>query len=112
MPTFQEIGRQYADRVTRAMARDGFTKTASASVHTVRGSAVANELKAIAGELDTYWQVDSRLLTDEQKKLIAKEAGLALGLEHPDEFNLAVRCASNDAYMELVDHISNIIKKK
>jgi hypothetical protein len=43
---------------------------------------------------------------------IAKLAGVELGLERPDEFNLAIRCASNDAYMELVNYISNITKTK
>jgi hypothetical protein len=112
MPTFAEIGREYAERVVKSIRKDGFTKTASLSTARLYGTNVVAVLREISGELDSKWTIDDKPLTEQQKQQIAVEAGRQLGLDQPEEFHWAVKAASNDAYMELVEHISNIIKKK
>jgi hypothetical protein len=112
MATFRDIGGQYAGKIRAAIAKDGLTKTASLSASSLRGTHVVSALREIAASLDKDWTIDGRPLTEEEKRAIAKEAGLALGLLQPEEFHLSVRAASNDEYAELVEHISNILRNK
>jgi len=111
MTSFNEIGKDYANRVVTAIRQDGFTKTASLSTASLSGAHVVTALREISRELDTKWTIDGKRLTEDQQRAIAVEAGRELGLDRPDVFHLAVKAASNDAYMELVEHISDIIKK-
>ncbi len=112
MPTFSEIGRDYSNRVVDAIRQDGFTKTASLTTASLYGAHVVATLREIGGELDTKWTIDNKPLSEQEKRAIAIEVGRALGLDRPEDFHSAVRAASNDAYMELVEHITSIIRKK
>ena len=112
MATFRDIGVQYADKIKAAIARDGFTKTASLSAYSLRGTHVVGALREIAASLDKEWTIEGSPLTEEQKQSIAREAGLALGLSQPEQFHLSIKAASNDEYAQLVEHISSILRNK
>jgi len=73
---------------------------------------VVSALREVAKSLDEDWTISGRPLNDEEKQAIAKEAGLALGLDRPEDLFLTVRSASNNDYVDLVEHISNILRKK
>ena len=113
MATFEDIGRGFGGRISSAIARDGFSILRAASAYSLPGSHVVAELKAIARELDGDWTVDQRTvrLTAQQKAAIIRAAATELGLDRADWLEGAMRCASNDAYMELVDYISKITKR-
>jgi hypothetical protein len=112
MPTFDEIAKDYSDRFERALERDGFFKsTATISESTLKRSSTLTTLKEIAVEIDR-WEIDGEPLTDDQKKQIYRRVTANLQLSRPDTFPGSVKCASNDAYIELVNHISNLVKDK
>lgn len=112
MATFRELGGQYAEKVKAAIARDGFTRSTYLSAYTLRGTHVVGALREIAASLDRERTIDGKPLTEEEKCAIAREAGLALGLPRPEEFNLSIRAASNDEYTQLVEHISSLLRNK
>lgn len=112
MASFKEISKEYADELLEAMQKDRLTKTASIQESTLRGSHTVSVLKKIASDLERRWTVDQEPLTDEQKDLITGGIGEDLGLPDPTVVGRAVKSASNDAYMQMVQHIGNITKNK
>lgn len=109
MPSFDDISRDYAARIRKAISTDGFTKSAALNESIVKKSFIAAELKAIASELKT-WEIGNKPISKEQEERI--ERGIAEHLNVPDRTVLprAIKNASNDAYMELLTDISNIIR--
>lgn len=112
MATFRDIGGQYAEKVRAAIAKDRLTITASFSARSLQGTHIVSALQEIATSLDKDWLIEGRPLTADEKKVIAREAGLALGLSRPDEFHLSIRAASNEEYAQLVEYISSILRNK
>lgn len=111
MPTFDEIAKKYADELRDALDSE-FTKKASVVEASVRGSVTAAVLKKIANELDRKWKVDNKPLTEDQRDKITDGIAEALGLPDPAAIKRVVKSASNDAYMQMVQQISDISKKK
>lgn len=112
MSSFNDISKEYADRLLDAIYEDGFTKTASLNEVSVRYSRTTAVLKKISDELDTKWTVDGNPLDEEQKKKITEGIAEHLGLSDVPVLRKAVKAASNDSYMELVTNISQILKGK
>ncbi|MBN8625813.1 MAG: hypothetical protein J0M17_10015, partial [Planctomycetes bacterium] len=106
MPTFNEISKAYADELRAALNAE-FTKKASVVAEDVRGSTTASVLKKIANELENTWQIDGKPLTEEQKDLITDGITESLGIPDPDAIKRVVKSASNDAYMQMVQQISD-----
>ena len=111
MPTFNEIGAQYARRIREALEKDGFRRGVPLTESIVRRSLVARELTAISTEVDTYWRIRGRPLTQEEKDRIVGAAGRALRMRVPSSLRVMLRCASNDEYVELVNYISNLLQE-
>ncbi len=103
MTTFSDLSKQLASRVRKALAQDGLTKTTTINVSSLIGSNVVQELKDIDRELEQY--------ADSDRKKIANGAGEELELERPEDFLDIAKNSSNDAYLELVEHISEILRK-
>ncbi len=114
MPTFDEIGKAYASQLTEALNRDGFTKSASADdIETrIRTSETQKVLKGIANDLARKWTVNDKPLTEEQKQEIYRSITKSLSVLSEDAVPGAVKAASNDAYMQLVNDIGKIVKEK
>ena len=110
MPTFDEISKDYADRIKRAIAADRFTKTASLTESVVSRSHVAAELKAIAADVKK-WQLDDVPLTESQIDQIERGAAEQLNLPDSSVMPRAIKNASNDAFLELVNDIGTIVRK-
>lgn len=112
MPTFKEIAQGYAAKVRTATRLDGFTKAAAAAVKStdLPGSAILKVAKEITANLDTY-RVDGQPLTEEQRKTILELAGQELELAMPSDFYWFIKGGSNDAYMQMITYVGNIVKK-
>lgn len=118
MPTFAEIGKGYAAEVKAALREDEqkeliYVKKAYASERVTPGSlggtALVTALKKIARNLDAL-RTNGKELSDEQKEEILRQAGIAFGLEDPNEFVWLTKGASNDAYMQMVSHIGALLQ--
>lgn len=119
MPTFKEIGRDYAaqvkaaveadarqnlEYVKKAYARERITADSLPSTHLVAA------LKKIARAVKEDWRSDGQPLSEEQEDEILRQAGAALGLENPEDFVYLTKGASNDAYMQMVNYISGVLQ--
>jgi hypothetical protein len=119
MPSFQEIGRDYAAAVKAAVQQDAgremvYVKKAYAHQRvepdSLQTAALTAALKKIARELDTLWKIGDEPLSEEQKQQILRETGAALGLASPDDFIWITKGASNDAYMQMVNYIGAVLQ--
>jgi hypothetical protein len=66
--------------------------------------------KEISLDLDRY-TVDDKPLTEEQRKQILEIAGQELELATPSDFYWFIKGGSNDAYMQMITYVGNIVKK-
>ena len=121
MPTFEEIGRDYATQVSAALEKDKrqdklYIKRAYAhqaiTPESLPDTELVTTLKKIGRELETKWKVQDKPLTEQQKNEILEEAGKALDFANPEDFIQIAKGASNDAYIQLVDRISALIRPR
>lgn len=118
MPSFQEIGQSYASDIRKAVAEDQaasatYVKEASyrrkIDAATLPDTQLIRALKKIHQGVNTGWEINGKPLSEEQKNTILREAGAALGLPRAEDFGFLTKGASNDAYLQLVNHISSIL---
>ena len=119
MPSWEQIGRDYAAEVRAAVAQDQrqdlvYIKKAYAREQVTPGSlpgtSLVVALKKIARDLDTFWKVDDKPLTQEQKDRMLRETGAALGLAAPDDFVWLTKSCSNDNYVQMVGYIGALLQ--
>ena len=118
MPSFEVIGRDYARQVHDAVRADAhqhkvYVTNAYAGIAVppwlLAGTNLVATLKEIARAVENDWNIEGRPLTREQKDEILRQTGRALGLPRPDDFGYVTNGASNDAYMQLVTYISQLL---
>jgi hypothetical protein len=118
MPTFQQIGQDYADRVRSAIEEDvtanrAYTRKGhmakSIEPATLPKTKLIAELKRIAAESVTRWQIGDRHLTEAEQQEVYRQTGEALGMVNADQFGLIAKDASNDAFMTLIKCIGNLL---
>jgi hypothetical protein len=119
MPSWTEIGQEYAADVRKAVQADqrrDFEYIKKAYAHeqvepsSLRGTNLTETLKRIARELEDQWKVKGEPLTEEQKDRILRETGEALGFPDPEDFTYLTKGASNDAYMQMVSYIGAVLQ--
>src|SRR5262245_24495509 len=118
MATFEEIGKYYAAEVREAIAKDQsrqmqYVRKAALNEQveatSLRGTALIGTLKRIAQELETLWKINDKPLTEVQKGEIIRHAGIELGLPDPGNLRQLTEGASNDAYMQMVTYVSQLL---
>ena len=118
MPTFQQIGQDYAVRVQSAIQEDvtanrTYIKKASASKQieptTLPDTKLITELKRIAKESGTRWKIGNRHLTEAEQDEVYRQTGQALGMPDPGQFGLIAEGASNDAFLTLTTYINDLL---
>jgi hypothetical protein len=112
MPSFEELSKDYAQRVADALRQDSFTKAASITESTIRYSRVVEAFKEIGQEVRRLRKPDGEPLTQSERDEILEGAGRRLNLPDPGTFSNATKRASNDSYMELVNDIADIVRTK
>lgn len=108
--SFQEIAQTYAKEVRDAVRGDGFTKIATVTKSLVIGSKTLKALKLVYEGIESGWEIEGKPLTDEQKAHLAELVGIELGMPKPGDFYGISKSASNDAYMQMINHIGDLIK--
>jgi len=110
--TFQELAKQYADRIRKAIQADNFSRIRSLSSFDVMGSETLRETKAVKRDIDNLVYTDSRKpLTEQDKDRLVKDIDQELGLPRRIQKSL-VESASNDDLADLADQIENVLKGK
>jgi hypothetical protein len=74
-----------------------------------RFDVVAQTIIRIVEHLNT-WQRDGEPLTQQERDEIAEFVGQELGLSDPGDFVEMTKSASNNAYMQLVTQVSQLIQ--
>lgn len=99
MPTIQEIADSFAERLKDAVSRDGFTKSAAVTTKSLTASSSSRILAVVTKEA-SEWDKEDEILAETARKL---------RYENTAEFVRLVKSGSNDAYLRLVTHITQIL---
>lgn len=118
VPTLAEIGQDYAYRVAMAVATDreagkSYTEGPGERIvkaASLRASNILTELKKIAREVDSVWEVENKPLTPAHKREIYRSAGRSLALDDPDDFERIVKGGSNEELSSLVVLLTNLVR--
>ena len=120
MPSFEELGRQYAGRVVAAVEEDarrklGYVVKALASrpvsPSELPYTGLAQAIKDIAHALDGLRTGKGTAPTEEHKNRALRETGRALGLVNPDEFVTITKAVCGNAYATLPDRIASLARR-
>ena len=111
MATFQELARDYAERIRKNIELDRFSGYYKIPVESIRNSRTLQEAKAIKREIDQLVYINSNLPLSESDKdaikgLIDRELGLPQNLLK----SYAIESASNDDLADLADAIENVLR--
>jgi hypothetical protein len=107
MPTFAEISQQYAAKIREAIAKDGFTRTASINEARIKVSHIKAALEEIDDDLDT-WTIDKKPLTEGQKGSIVEGVAGNLGIPEADVIARALKSATNDSHVDMIIHMVDV----
>jgi len=111
MATFNELGKQYAERIVQALETDGFVKSGSVRSTQLPSSRTLSELKAVGRDIDQLVMSDTKKpLSDEQKHTLYEAIARGLNLRSAVVTEGMVRCASNDDLTDVVDYIDQILQ--
>lgn len=110
MPTFNEISKNYADRLRAALRSGRFQESVALrkSHDYVQNSDFLSEFKAVAKSVDQDWNVDGVPLTKEQKERIVRGIAEHLGTTESEKLLRAVKSA-NDSHTDIVGDIIDVI---
>ncbi len=111
MATKREIAKSLAQRIEEALRKDRLTRYSTVTASGLRGTEIVRELKELAKVLREARLPDGKPLTEGEQDETASEAGEILGVPDPRSVGRAIKKASNDNLMDLVDEIDKIIKK-
>lgn len=111
MATFDELAREYAQRIRTAIRTDGFTANRRPWASDVAGSRTLQEAKAVKRDIDgLVYTKNNRSLSPEDKQQIIEQIDRELGLPKRIIGEGFVNKASNDDFSDLADEIENILK--
>ena len=111
MATFQELARDYAERIKGAISSDGFSDRSKVLPQDLRNSQTLREAKRIKQEIDGLVYTQSQKpLSDSDKRSIIEQIDNELGLpKNIQKSYYIVESASNDDLADLADEIENIL---
>ncbi|WP_010605706.1 hypothetical protein [Pseudoalteromonas maricaloris] len=114
MATFQELARNYAERIRSAIASDGLSNRTKVYADDLRGSNTLLEAKRIKREIDSLVYSGSNTpLSEADKRDILERLNQELGLPtHRQKSFGIVESASNDDLADLADEIENVLGGK
>jgi len=111
MPTFSELAEQYANNIRTALQSDGFTRSSTLTESKVRISSTVETLRETAESINGLKLSDTgEPLSREQQLTIYRKIAALLEARESDSVYFAVKSASNDDFLELVDYIDDLIK--
>ncbi|PHR68283.1 hypothetical protein [Alcanivorax sp.] len=111
MASFNELAKEYAQRIKQAIKRDGFSHGRKITGSNVQGSETLREAKAIKRDIDNLVYTSSNQpLTPQDRKRIIEQIDRELGLPKRIIEEGFVTNASNDDFSDLADEIENILK--
>ena len=100
MPTYGELSRKYAEKVSSAAKRTHLTKSARFITESQKQDKLVAALQEIWRDLERY------RISDEDRDTILRMAGRELGLEDPGTFVILVKEASNENFVALANYWS------
>ena len=111
MATFNELAKQYAQRIKDSIRRDGFRLNQRITRSDIISSQTLSESKAVKREIDNLvYQNNNQPLTDVDKHRIIEQIDSELGLPKRKLNEEFVSNASNDDFSDMADEIENILK--
>jgi hypothetical protein len=111
MPTINELAKQYADKVIKALREDGFIGRTYIAESELRDSTSLQVLKSLNKEIESlvYLSTGEPLSRDDKGKII-REASRLLHLQETEGFGQIIKAASNDALVDLLNKVEEILK--
>jgi hypothetical protein len=113
MATFNDIAKEYAEKIKTATNRTTVTKTASTNLieKAIKESdPLIVVLKNIQYDLDSRRYSDTnKPLSKEDREFILKQTGVLLGLERPDNLAYVVKEASNENAISLLSYMTQLL---
>jgi hypothetical protein len=112
--TFDELAKQYAARLKKSIASDGFIAHGEVSPEELKTSETLREAKSIKGEIDGLSYTSSgKPLSDADKQIIVERIDEELGRSFEIRKSVPVfESASNDDLSKLADVIESILRGK
>ncbi len=111
MATINELARQYAERISKAIAEDGFSRGTEISASVLRASKTIRAIKSVKTEIDelTYTETIKPISETDKGKIVA---GIQKELRLPTQrqMEIILEAASNDDLSDLADEIENILR--
>ena len=112
MPTYQAIGKQFATRIIRAIARDQNqnyqTKSLIKQASKPSVANLATEILAIGRAIDTLTYGDRTPLSEKDKDAIIEEITNALGWPYPNSMRRLTKSGSVDALLALTQQLQSL----
>lgn len=112
MATFNELAKDYAERIRRAIRTDNFQTLRSLSPNDLIQSNTLREAKAVKRDIDSLVYTESnKPLSEQDKNRLVQDVDQELGLPRRTQKSL-VESASNDDLADLADEIENVLRGK
>ena len=112
MTTFNELAKQYAQRIQIALAKDGFSKFSRITASVLRRSATIQETKSVKQDIEELVYIETKeplTKTDKQGIIIEIHQELYVPLRRPGLIRLLEE-ASDDDLFDIAGEIANILK--
>ena len=113
MTTFNELAKQYAQRIKIALAKDGFSKFSRITASVLRCSATIQESKSVKQDIEGLVYIETKeplTKTDKQGIIIEIHKELYVPLQRPRPIRLILEEASDDDLFDIAGEIANILK--
>lgn len=111
MATFNELAKQYTQRILAAIRQDGFSKYTKITASSLSSSKTIQELRSVRKDINELVYIEGRKpLSEADKTRIIVEIQKELHLPTQRQMELIFEAASNDDLSDLADEIENILK--
>ncbi len=110
MPSFDELSKQYAERIRAAARLDG---NISYTLSNITKSYLLQTLKSIKNEIDSLvYESSTRPLSIEDKNRILRDISVKLNASAYRQLSehILIKAASNDGLSDLIDIVNQILR--